>query len=104
MQETEERATLPAEIELTELEAMKLTAISATIGKLHAEIQVAELQIEKLQRAIEDRSAKVAKFVNEIKQIQRDVAGRYNLPNLDAYDIDLASKRGRLRPPPAEGR
>lgn len=96
-------ATPPTEIELTELDTMKLIATSATMGKLHAELQVIELQVGRLMNSSEERVAKVAKLAEEYKKIQAEIAVRNGVENLDAYDIDLAGRKCRLRPPPAGG-
>lgn len=98
MPEAEEKKIPPKEIELTELEAMKIAAISATIGKLHAEIQVAELQIEKLRRAIEDRSSDISKLVGERNCVFAEISVEKGIDNISKYDLDLSARRGYLRP------
>lgn len=89
----------PQEIELTEVESLKLTALQATVGKLMAESQIISMQIRELQKEINMRQQAMPKLAMEERQVLSSIAQRYELKDLSAYSLDLEQGKGFLKPP-----
>jgi hypothetical protein len=99
-----EKMTFPPEIELTELEALKLTAVSATAGKIIAESRFMQLQAQTIQRQLQENQSSLMSVAEEEKAIMAEIAQRLGLPHVAQYRMDPAQRKGMLqRPTPARG-
>jgi hypothetical protein len=90
---------LPPEIELTELEALKLTAVSATAGKIIAESRFMQLQMQTTQRQLQENQGMLMGVAEEERAIAEEIAKRLGLPSVANYKMDPAQKKGVLQRP-----
>jgi hypothetical protein len=91
---------VPAEIELTQLEALKLTAVSATAGKIIAESRFAQLQAQTIQRQLQENQSALMGVAEEERAIIAEIGQRLDLAGvINQYKMDPLTGKGTLQRP-----
>lgn len=96
-----DEASFPPEIELTEMESLKLTAVSATAAKIIAESRYMELQARTLQQQLQSNQSSLMALADREKSVMAEIAERLGLPHVHSYRMDPATRKGVFQKPQA---
>jgi len=92
---------MPEKIELLEIEQLKLQATSSRIGKVIAEYQLAQSNMQQLKTMQGQREKDIEELNQKQDALLNEIGSRLGVgPSIRKYRIDLNTGKGELNKPP----